>query len=80
MKANAVVFTAPLRVEFKEIDCPDPTDGDIVVRVEQSWISNGTEGSYLRRLGFDEYAKGIAMLEKREAIKVLFDPWMDSKG
>lgn len=32
------------------------------------------------RLGFDEYAKGIAMLEKREAIKVLFDPWMDSKG
>ena len=48
MKANAVVFTAPLRVEFKEIDCPDPTDNDIVVRVDQSWISNGTEGSYLR--------------------------------
>ena len=48
MKANAVVFTGPLEVEFKEIDCPDPADDDIVVRVEQSWISNGTEGSYLR--------------------------------
>ncbi len=48
MKANAVVFTAPLRVEFREIDCPEPTDDDLVVRLEQSWISNGTEGSYLR--------------------------------
>ena len=48
MKANAVVFTGPLQAEFKEIDCPDPTDEDLVVRVEQSWISNGTEGSYFR--------------------------------
>jgi 2-desacetyl-2-hydroxyethyl bacteriochlorophyllide A dehydrogenase len=48
LKAEAVVFTAPNQVEFKDVECPDPTDDDIVVRVEQSWISNGTEGSYLR--------------------------------
>jgi 3-hydroxyethyl bacteriochlorophyllide a dehydrogenase len=48
MKAKAVVFTAPHQVEVKEIDCPDPAADDVVVRVEQSWISNGTEGSYLR--------------------------------
>lgn len=48
MKADAVVFTAPNEVEFTEISCPDPGPDDLVVRVTQSWISNGTEGSYLR--------------------------------
>ena len=32
------------------------------------------------RLRFDQYAKGISMIEKREAIKVLFDPWTDPEG
>ena len=48
MKAQAVVFTAPSQVEFKSIECPEPGPDDVVVRVTQSWISNGTEGSYLR--------------------------------
>jgi 2-desacetyl-2-hydroxyethyl bacteriochlorophyllide A dehydrogenase len=47
-KAHAVVFTAPGAVEYIEIDCPDPGPDDVVVRVTHSWISNGTEGSYLR--------------------------------
>jgi len=48
MKAKAVVFTAPKKVEYKEITCPDPGPEDVVVQITQSWISNGTEGSYLR--------------------------------
>lgn len=48
MKAQAVVFTAPGEVAFRDIDCPDPGPDDVVVRVVRSWISNGTEGSYLR--------------------------------
>ena len=48
MTAYAVVFTAAHEVAFQEITCPDPGPGDVVVRVTHSWISNGTEGSYLR--------------------------------
>ncbi|MCC5833803.1 MAG: zinc-binding dehydrogenase [Opitutales bacterium] len=48
MKAKAVVFTAPNQVTFQEVDCPDPGPQSVVVNVTHSWISNGTEGSYLR--------------------------------
>jgi 2-desacetyl-2-hydroxyethyl bacteriochlorophyllide A dehydrogenase len=48
MQAQAVVFTAPNTVEFQTVTCPDPGPGDVVVRVTHSWISNGTEGSFLR--------------------------------
>ncbi|NOY79848.1 MAG: zinc-binding dehydrogenase [Kiritimatiellaeota bacterium] len=48
MQAQAVVFTAPGRVEFGTVTCPDPGPDDAVVRVTHSWISNGTEGSFLR--------------------------------
>jgi len=48
MKSHAVVFTAPGKVEFQRVECPDPCPDDVVVRVLHSWISNGTEGSYLR--------------------------------
>lgn len=48
MKSHAVVFTAPNEVEFKEVDCPDPTREQVVIRLTHSWISNGTEGSFLR--------------------------------
>jgi len=48
MKANAVVFTAPNTVVYQEVDCPDPEPNQVVVRVTHSWISNGTEGSFLR--------------------------------
>jgi bacteriochlorophyllide a dehydrogenase len=48
MRSRAVVFTAPKTVSVQEISCPDPGPDDVVVRVTHSWISNGTEGSYLR--------------------------------
>lgn len=48
MKAKAVVFTDRNTVTFQEVDCPDPVADQVVVRVTHSWISNGTEGSYLR--------------------------------
>lgn len=48
MEAEAVVFTGPQKVEYKRIQCPEPGPQDVVVRVTHSWISNGTEGSYLR--------------------------------
>jgi 2-desacetyl-2-hydroxyethyl bacteriochlorophyllide A dehydrogenase len=55
MTADAVVFTQPNVVEFRRVEVPDPGPTDVVVRVTQSWISNGTEGSYLRgeRIGGD---------------------------
>jgi len=48
LQANAVVFTAPHTVEFRTVSCPEPGPTDVVVHVTHSWISNGTEGSYLR--------------------------------
>lgn len=48
MQAQAVVFTAPHTVEVKPVQCPEPRRDDVVVRITHSWISNGTEGSYLR--------------------------------
>jgi len=48
MQAKAVVFTGPNRVSYQTITCPDPGPSDILVRITHSWISNGTEGSYLR--------------------------------
>ena len=55
MKAKAVVFTKPDTVEFQEVFCPDPGADNVVIRTTHSWISNGTEGSYLRgeRIGGD---------------------------
>ena len=53
IKARAVVFTAPNTVEYRDgsshwVKCPDPGPGDVLVRITHSWISNGTEGSFLR--------------------------------
>jgi 2-desacetyl-2-hydroxyethyl bacteriochlorophyllide A dehydrogenase len=48
MIANAVIFGAPNTVEFGQVRCPDPGPGDVVVQITHSWISNGTEGSFLR--------------------------------
>ncbi|MBV9851760.1 MAG: zinc-binding dehydrogenase [Armatimonadetes bacterium] len=48
MRAHAVIATAPRQVEFAEVRAPEPTADDVVVRVTHSWISNGTEGSFLR--------------------------------
>ncbi len=48
MEAQAVVFTAPNRAVFRSVQCPDPGPNDAVIRLTHSWISNGTEGSFLR--------------------------------
>lgn len=48
MQAQAVVFTAPNTVEFSAVTTPDPGPSNLVVRITHSWISNGTEGSFLR--------------------------------
>lgn len=48
MQARAVVFPRAGEVEFQSVRCPDPGPEDVVVEVTHSWISNGTEGSYLR--------------------------------
>ena len=48
MESHAVVFPAPNQVVFQKITCPDPGPEDVVIDVHHSWISNGTEGSFLR--------------------------------
>ncbi len=48
MKAHAAVAVEPWRVEWQEIAVPDPGPDDVVVSVSHSWISNGTEGSFVR--------------------------------
>ncbi|HSV72962.1 MAG TPA: zinc-binding dehydrogenase [Chthonomonadales bacterium] len=48
MRARAAVALEPRRVELRDVDVPEPTADDAVVRVTHSWISNGTEGSFVR--------------------------------
>ena len=48
MKADAVVAVEPNRVEWRTVNVPDSGPEDVVVRVTHSWISNGTEGSFVR--------------------------------
>lgn len=48
MMAHAAVAVEPWRVEWREIAVPDPGPDDVVVAVTHSWISNGTEGSFVR--------------------------------
>jgi 2-desacetyl-2-hydroxyethyl bacteriochlorophyllide A dehydrogenase len=43
MKARAVRFVAPRRVELTEVPVPEPGDGELLVRAEFSGISGGTE-------------------------------------
>ena len=48
MKAHAAVAIAPWKAEYQEVKAPEPGPEDVVVRVNHSWISNGTEGSFVR--------------------------------
>jgi 2-desacetyl-2-hydroxyethyl bacteriochlorophyllide A dehydrogenase len=48
MKAQAVVAVAPGRVEHQEVTVPEPGAEDVVVRLQHSWISPGTERSMIR--------------------------------
>lgn len=48
MESHAVVFTGPHQVAYQRITSPEPGPEDVVVELHHSWISNGTEGSFLR--------------------------------
>jgi 2-desacetyl-2-hydroxyethyl bacteriochlorophyllide A dehydrogenase len=43
MKARAVHFVAPRRVELREVEVPEPSGGQLLVATEWSGISAGTE-------------------------------------
>jgi 2-desacetyl-2-hydroxyethyl bacteriochlorophyllide A dehydrogenase len=43
VKARAVQFVAPRRVEVREVDLPVPAEGSVLVATEWSGISSGTE-------------------------------------
>ena len=45
---TAAVAVAPWRVVYRAVDVPEPGPEDVVIRVLHSWISNGTEGSFVR--------------------------------
>jgi 2-desacetyl-2-hydroxyethyl bacteriochlorophyllide A dehydrogenase len=48
VKGKAVVFTDRNRVSFQAVDIPEPGPRDVTVDVRHSWISIGTESSFLR--------------------------------
>lgn len=48
MQAQAAVATEVGHVAFQTVTVPDPGPEDVVVRLTYSWISNGTEGSFVR--------------------------------
>lgn len=48
MQAFGAVAVAPWRVEFREVSAPEPGPEDLVLDLIHSWISNGTEGSFVR--------------------------------
>lgn len=48
MNAQAVVAVEAGRVELQEVSIPEPGPEDVVVRVQHSWISPGTERSMIR--------------------------------
>ncbi|WP_256758862.1 alcohol dehydrogenase catalytic domain-containing protein [Cohnella sp. WQ 127256] len=47
MRAQAVVFTGVRQVQYMEVEVPEPGPEDVVIDLEYSWISNGTESSFL---------------------------------
>jgi len=48
MQARAVVAVEPYRIEVQNVEIPEMGADDVQVRVVHSWISNGTEGSFVR--------------------------------
>ena len=43
MKITAGIVTAPFEARIGEVEAGDPGSGDLVIRTEFSFISNGTE-------------------------------------
>lgn len=48
LQSQAIVVREPGRVAVERVSVPAPTPHDVVVRVTHSWISPGTEGSFIR--------------------------------
>lgn len=48
MRSPAVVFRGPGQVAFESVNTPPPGPDEVLVLTHWSWISNGTEGSFLR--------------------------------
>ncbi|MDX2065678.1 MAG: hypothetical protein SFX74_08060 [Fimbriimonadaceae bacterium] len=48
MTSYAVIATGPGQVEFGPVQSDEPGPDDVVIELTHSWISNGTEGSFLR--------------------------------
>ena len=42
-KTHAIIFSGPEQVIIDEVDIPDMTNSDVLVEIEDSSISNGTE-------------------------------------
>jgi len=55
LQARAVVAVSPRVVEVQSVQVPEPAPEEAVIRLVHSWISNGTEGSFVRgeRIGGD---------------------------
>jgi 2-desacetyl-2-hydroxyethyl bacteriochlorophyllide A dehydrogenase len=47
-QTRAVVFPARRQVEYRAVTVPELGPDDVLFRTRWSWISNGTEGSFLR--------------------------------
>ncbi len=48
MQAYAVVAQRPGQVQYQPVQLPRPGANDLLIEVEFSWISNGTDGSFVR--------------------------------
>lgn len=48
MKSKAVIFTGVHEVRFADVELAELGPGDVLIETRYSWISNGTEGSFLR--------------------------------
>jgi 3-hydroxyethyl bacteriochlorophyllide a dehydrogenase len=48
MLGKAIVFPDRLQVKYLDVEIPEPTRTDVVIAVQHSWISIGTESSYYR--------------------------------
>ncbi|WP_308638383.1 alcohol dehydrogenase catalytic domain-containing protein [Paenibacillus silvisoli] len=48
MKAQAVVFETKEAVTVRSVEVPEPGERDVVIEVDYSWISIGTESSFFR--------------------------------
>ncbi len=48
MQAYGAVAVEPWHVKYVPVDVPEPGPDDVVIKVTHSWISNGTEGSFVR--------------------------------